>query len=492
MRIRLSPLGRTLLVATVVAALVPTAFGFAAGRGRAASTVTCPPAPQAKALKFNAPTYIDQSRAGGEPVSVVARDGSIIVSAHAGTTHVYKDPNALPGAPDFVVGYFNQTLNWRSTDGGKTWTYVGLYGNPDGPHTLISTGFSDPDLTIDAAGKIYNTEIDLANDSVYFSKDDGQEFPYANPIAGSGDRPWLTGADANVVYLYINSPHQLLKSTDGGFTWAMVTTSFPATGKLIVDPLNPHHGLIGPDGSNGFAISSDDGQTWTDHPTTIGKSTQFFGTVAVDASGNVYTVAAGGYDGSGDTTPDGQVTFNYYDRSIGQWGAQYVTIPTPSGDALWPWITAGDDGRAALVWYQSLAADPSSFFIYAAETMNGHGTTVTCTDGSTRFIPPQFKTTNASGRPIHVGAICLQGTACNADPNFQDGDRRLGDFFTVNHDLAGNIFIESADTMLTNALGGPKPVANPIFITQSKGSRLLKKPIPAQPPVPPCGIPCMP
>src|SRR5712692_6756792 len=149
--VRRRTLVRSLLVVALAAIVLPGATETAQS-----VAVSCPAAPIAKPLKFTAPTYIDTNRAGGEPVSVVAPDGSIIVSAHAGTTHVFKDPNALPGAPDFVVGYFNQTLNWRSTDGGTTWTYVGLYGNQDGPHSLTSTGFSDPALTIDAAGKIYN------------------------------------------------------------------------------------------------------------------------------------------------------------------------------------------------------------------------------------------------------------------------------------------------------------------------------------------------
>ena len=65
-------------------------------------------------------------------------------------------------------------------------------------------------------------------------------------------------------------------------------------------------------------------------------------------------------------------------------------IRTPPGDALWPWTIAGDDGRAAVVWYQNLAGDPKNFYIYAAVTHNAYGTTVTCSDGSTREIPPRF------------------------------------------------------------------------------------------------------
>ena len=88
-------------------------------------------------------------------------------SAHGGTTHLYKDPQTLAvGAADVLSTYENQTLNWRSTDGGKTWKYIGLAGQQFGPHTATSSGFSDPDYAIDAGGRIYNTEINLANVAV--------------------------------------------------------------------------------------------------------------------------------------------------------------------------------------------------------------------------------------------------------------------------------------------------------------------------------------
>src|SRR3954449_8266129 len=201
------------------------------------TTPTCPGPPPPPDLSFSAPTFISQNQAGGEPVSQVAQDGSILVSSHAGTTHIYKSPDALPGAEDFIVGYTNQTLNWRSTDHGKTWTYIGLNGAPSGPHTIFSSGFSDPDYTMDAGGRVYNTEINLANVSVYSSSDDGQSYPRGNPVAGNGDRPWLTGQEPNELFLYINSLplHYLQRSTDGGRTFSLVTQSFPATGKLYND-----------------------------------------------------------------------------------------------------------------------------------------------------------------------------------------------------------------------------------------------------------------
>jgi hypothetical protein len=139
-------------------------------------------------------------------------------------------------------------------------------------------------------------------------------------------------------------------------------------------------------------------------------------------------------------------------------------------------MIAGDDGRAAVIWYQTLKGEPDKFYAYAAYTTNAHGTTVRCSDGSKKFIPPQFSVANASGRPIHKGKICLDGTACNASASFEGGDRRLGDFFTVNFDHKGNIYIASGDTMIGNPLGGPNPIGHPIFMRQSSGEQLLVKP----------------
>jgi hypothetical protein len=444
-------------------------------------------------MSFAPPIYIDQNRAGGEPVSVVAQDGSIIVSSHAGTTHLYKDPQALAGAADFAVGYFNQTLNWRSADGGRTWNYVGTFGNMvGGPHTLTSTGFSDPDLTIDAGGRIYNAEINLANVSVYSSNDDGQSFGRANPIASSGDRPWVLGKDPDEVFLTI-SGGELKRSTDGGLTFETVTTESLGQGKLLNDPLNPA-GIIAPysDASHnsGIAISLDRGKTWKGYPVQLGPSTQFFSTVGVDRAGWVYVVAAGGYEGAGDTTPDGRVTFSYFDRKTKKWAAP-IEIPTPSGDVLWPWVIAGDDGRVAIVWYQSLAKAPERWYIYQAYTLNAHGTRIRC-GSRTATAAPAFRVSNASGRIIHAHPICLLGTACVAAPNPENSDRRLGDFFTVNYDRFGNVFIASGDTMLPNPLGGPKIVSNPIFIRQIGGPRLLVRPMKTRPTRPLCEAPCLP
>jgi hypothetical protein len=477
-----SGMRKKLLLALCLALVAGAAFPVALA---AVDEVVCPdvaPPP----LAFDEPIFIDKTRAGGEPVSIVAQDGSISVSAHAGTTHIYKDPQGAGGAGDFAVGYTNQTLNWRSTDGGDTWQYVGIPLLREGPHSLTSTGFSDPDYAMDAGGRIYNTEIDLANVAVFSSLDDGQSYTIANPEVSSGDRPWVTAGDADEVFLYVNLPRHLLRSTDGGITWTpqfiedrtKPDPNLPRA-KILNDPRNFATGLIGPN-PDGITFSEDEGKTWKAfRGAGLGANVDFFGSTAVDKAGHVYRAAAGGYGGPSDTAASGEVTFNYFDRDTMTWGETAVELPIPAGDALWPWIVAGDDGRVAVVWYQNFEGKPNEFYAMAAYTTNARGTTVTCSDGNTEFVPPQFSVVNASGRPVHIGAICLQGTTCNVTPgtNFVAGDRRLGDFFTVNFDHEGRIFIASADTTLKSPTGGPKPVGNPIFIKQSSGAPLLEEPL---------------
>ena len=458
------------------------ALAFASvGVGTIASNaaINCPsitPEP----LVFNAPVMIDANAAGGEPVSVVSPDGSITISAHAGTTHLYKAPDVASGSSDFVVGYANQTINWRSTDRGATWTRIGVLPPVHtGPHSVTSTGFSDPDLAMDQAGTLYNTEIDLPQVAVYSSLDDGQSWPIANPVASSGDRPWLVATEPGEVFVLSNLlvTRPLLKSTNGGLTFEVVLDNAPINGKPVADPLNPDDGLIGPVGTQGFAISGDDGATWEYHDDAIlGDSTQFFGTVAADSAGNVYMATAGGYEGPRDMRQEGEVWVAAYQRATGTWHS--MIVPSPGGDALWPWVTAGSEGRMAVGWLERTGSVPQAFSVYAAVTTNAFGTDVTCEDGSHRVLPAAWSVANASNGAVHVGGICLDGTACNLSTV---SDRRLGDFITINHDLDGRIFLASGDTRSPNPLGGPKPVANPVFLGQASGPLLLEAPIAPRP-----------
>ena len=456
-----------LVLLALTAALLGSVLPVAVAGGDDVACVDLVP----EQLGFADRVVIDPDRAGGEPVAVVGHDGSLNVSAHAGTTHLYKNPDALGGVDDFAVGYTNQVLNWRSVDGGRTWDYIGLAGLNAGPHSATSTGFSDPDYAIDQAGNIYNTEIDLANVSVFASLDDGQSYALANPEATSGDRPWLAALEDGEVFLYVNTARQLWRSADHGVTWLPIGVNVPINAKPYPDPVNPDDGLIGPVGRSAIAITADDGESWTVHAgPALRSGTQFFDTgLAVDAAGNAYLATAG------QDTDGGYVDFSYFDRDAEAWG-EVSQIPLPfDGRAMWSWVTAGDEGRVNVSWMMSPADDPRSFHLVSATTLNATGTTVTCPDGSTAFVPPQWSVAVATPDPIHVGAVCLSGTTCNLNTG-EGGDRRLGDFFTTEVDPEGRVFLVSADTTLESAFGGPKPVGNPIFVLQDEGPLLYETP----------------
>jgi hypothetical protein len=492
-----------LLIAVValVAGLVPGAVGADPVFG-----VDCLRAnglPTAEGLAFDAPVYVDPDRAGGEPVIIAAEDGSLLVSAHAGTTHAYKDPAALAGVDDFAVGYTNQTLNWRSTDGGRSWDYVGIAGLNAGPHSATSTGFSDPGFAMDDGGRIYNVEIDLANVAVFSSDDDGQSWAMANPNVAPGDRPWVTGGSADEAFLFIRTGPQLWRSTDAGITWLpqAIAGGFDIYSQIYRDPLDLEAGLVGVTADGGpetrIGFSDDEGVTWTYTPPMSffqPNGDQIFAPFDVDEGsdpvhrGTVYVANGRGYTGASDRTADGLIQYNAYDRATGEflWEEAQV-VPTPPGDVLWTWLVAGEDGRVALAWYQTLVdpatgeVDNTRFHLYVAQTLNGRGTEVDCDgDGDLDEVMPQWTVVNASGRPIAEGAVCLMGTTCNANPDFRAGDRRLGDFFQIAHDRDGRLVIASGDTMLRSATGGPKPVSNPIFIGQSGGEPLLTAPLPVR------------
>lgn len=463
---------KILLALTLFAAALPTLAG-AVGDGGSDCLDPLPP------LEFDPKVFIDTDRAGGEPVAVVAHDGSISVSAHAGTTHFQPDPAGFPGTNDFAVGYFNQTLNWRSVDGGRSWEYVGLAGMNAGPHSLTSTGFSDPDYAIDQAGTIYNVEIDLVNNAVFSSRDDGQSYLLAHPEVFPGDRPWLAANEPDEVFLYVNLPRQLLRSRDGGITWTPLGSP-PINGKPITDPLNPDNGLIGPMGGSGIAISADDGDTWTQHPLPggLGPSSGPFINVSADSAGNVYLAGASGYSGPSDSNADGRVAVASFNRATGAWTVTQLDIDGQLGyahDATWPWSIGGDEGRMAITWLgtglnpETGEYDDDYFYLYAAYTLNGVGTD--CDGDGTIDVGPQFSVANATGDAMHVGQLCT-GTGCNL---FGNGDRRLGDFHSVQLDHTGRIFIVSGDTTLRSVTGGPKPVANPIFVGASASVPLLKE-----------------
>lgn len=92
---------------------------------------------------------------------------------------------------------------------------TGFTSNP-----ATNTGFSDPDLTMDAGGRVYNTGIDLANDALFSSTNGGKTWPTGTINCHDGDRSWLAGGRPGEVFFATDpletNGHTLYRSTDGG------------------------------------------------------------------------------------------------------------------------------------------------------------------------------------------------------------------------------------------------------------------------------------
>jgi hypothetical protein len=120
------------------------------------------------AVRFGKPVIVDQQLAGGEPsVFWDPAHQDFIYSSHEGTTHTLRDGLASPsGDAGVAENYRNQVNIWTSRDG-KKWVRTNLSGTGFEASPSNNTGFSDPDLTQDDGGRIYNTGIDLVNDALF-------------------------------------------------------------------------------------------------------------------------------------------------------------------------------------------------------------------------------------------------------------------------------------------------------------------------------------
>jgi hypothetical protein len=82
---------------------------------------------------------------------------------------------------------------------------------------------------------------------------------------------------------------------------------------------------------------------------------------------------------------------------------------------------------------------------------------------------PHVLTTDPIGRPVHLGPVCTNGTACVATGQ----DRRLGEFFTLAADANGCVMVATGDTTRTDPVTGAQlPTARPLFTVQTSGPSL--------------------
>lgn len=419
----------------------------------------------------------------------------IIYSTHEGTTHIYR-----PGLPSTTTlqwfsEYRNQVKMWTSRDGGLTFQRVSFTGTGFATDPTKNTGFSDPDLTMDEGGRIYNTGINLANDALFSSPDGGDTWDRGTPQCHDGDRPWLAGGKKDEVFLATNTNiggHEVFWSTDGGNTCPPTGIKADGgNGKIYYDHVSGR--LVEPaqqGGTLGVNVWSRGDSEFTFMPGIEGQSMYaHWPAIALDGTGTIYMVwdtdpRAEGTSGGcgGDPTPVPNQVNMAYSKDFGKTWSNIINIASPAGRrAFWPWVFAGDKGKVSVVWYQTervvdLACEVAELTIHAASVINAD-------DDAKRSL----QTVDAGGRVISIGDICQSGTTCVATGE----DRRLGDFFTNAIDERGCAIIGSGDTMKTapGSDSQQRATSLPIFIRQISGPRLIGSGDCSGLPDPPVGTP---
>lgn len=397
-------------------------------------------------LAFSKMRIIDDLRAGGEPVIAITKAGTILVSSHPGWTHYHPSEDPTHPGLELVQPANGQSYLWRSTDGGETFTHVGLAGTEHGPRGT-GLGVSDPEFTVMADGTICFTDLEaLASSSVSCSTDDGVTW-VGNPVASQrpNDRQWLASYE-DELYFTANyfTDHSLIASTDRGITWEL-RGDVPCSGDIIADPVD---GTIYAGCGNGVAVSEDGGFTWEEREVDLPGRGRAMAEPAIDSAGNVWMTWAHEEERlfvAG--TPDKGLTwpwsYELTDDFIGF--ANETTGVAGNGTFVWPWISAGSEGRVAVTWIGSYERGPSSkletdWFMFSAIIVDAH-------KGAAGG--DLVRIYQSSDAPIHHGPICQSGTACQVASMQGDdaGDRRLGDFFETTIDRQGRLHIVVSNTL---------------------------------------------
>jgi hypothetical protein len=453
--------------------------GTALATGPTAATAAPRSCPAPPTLTFAAPSYVDKTRAGGEPLVATYPDGRLLYSSHAGTTHFFAPDAANPGTAAFAQNYTGQTYFWTSDDNGASWQFRPRTAPGSG---APAAGFSDPEIALDSAGNVYFSEINLANVAVSKSSTRGSTFTLQN-FGGAvlTDRQWMEADRPDELYFVANgqpggtgvppgiqSGHYISKSTDGGATFTSSVadrTGGAGVGDIRVDKRDgtvyETHYTGGKLTMAAFRKARSGDLTATDTNLIADKVSMLAHWPAfdLDPSGNLYVT----WDESG--TP-ARAAGIYYSRSTdhGRHWATPVRVNTNTHTAIWPWIGVGDNGRVGIAWLEADRTLPQN----DAETSGSYpwrivGAATTTGLGCAGSTTPSFSVTVATPTPIHIGTICQGGTTCQATLT----DRRLGDYFSVDIDGTGRMYVGYSDTQVNAG------VSLPAFVRQRSGPAML-------------------
>jgi hypothetical protein len=398
------------------------------GTAKLTTTPTNPPPATLTGLAYRnyaAPNALTDSHSAGEPsIGVDWTTGAVMYQSYLST---YK------------VGFnANNAATWQDKSAKAT------TGCPQG-----STESLDPILFTDRqTGRTFESQLLGKAAATCYTDNDGTSW---TPTSGSGinsgvDHQTIGGGPfapggLGALTSYDNAAYYCSQdvadascavSHDGGLTYGPAVPMYSLLdcgglhGHVKVDPSSgtvyvPNKGC---GATQGVAVSTDNGTTWTIRHVTGSTPGDSDPSVGIGSNGTVYF----GYQGA-DSHARISVSRNHGQSWV---SGQDVGAQLGIKNIVFPTMVAGDDDRAAFAFlgtttggnYQDATNFHGVWHVYVSTTADGGRS---------------WKTVDATPNdPVQKGSICTGGTTCGQD-------RNLLDFIDVTVDQQGRVLVAYAD-----------------------------------------------
>jgi hypothetical protein len=437
-------------------------------------------------ITFDHANLNDPVRMVGEPDIAIDANGGIYVSG--------------PGGSTTQASWF-----WKSQDNGLQWHLIGCPNKSN-----CQNGGGDTEIILARNNDVFAADAQtLQCNSTFRSTDGGQTFIPGEGCFPETDREWLgvydppgmTPPAGRRIYLSGNERAfgcNVLVSTDNGMTFVPPnptvnpTAQLPGAptciGRFAVDPANGE--IFAPVAGGTIFASTNGAVTWAargNSGAVAGISLPtIFSSIQIDSAGNLWQGWING--GAAFVSYSTDRGFNWHPPikvSTGP-GSPIGTSPDLR-QIVFTWLAVGDPGRVALIFLGTTdtGADLSIpafggpnavWHAYASFSTNAMAAT------------PTFTQVQADEHAMHRGAICAGGTGCLQ----ANSDRALADFFMVDKDPQGRVFIaynEDSDLSDVTQGAGQEYIGKPInavirlrtgpSLFAAQGNLLLPLPAPA-------------
>jgi hypothetical protein len=473
-------------IAVLVLGMFGLSFGTAAGAGPSSSTPTSRTSAsnlqRAKASDQRAPRT--SARSGGRVPVQFVRHHVVDVQRLAGepAIRIDSDDNVYVTGP--IGAQYAHSFLWKSEDNGHSFDLLRTFPFQ---RPAPSLGSGDAEVVVlpaeDPADEdpiVWSDMVALASLANAASFDGGNDFPpeYWNEAATDpgADRQWLdwmpVGGGPRIYQWFdkVGTGNTVIYSDDYGQTWTQGQTDIDASpsnpGNIAADPVHKKLYVAYNDNNKAkIAVGNKDATNFKPTVAGTGKGDvgTLFVTVDTDTAGNVYVAWAD----RGTETKAGGIYMAVSTDQGKTFHKRQQMNPPGIKTGVFPWVVAGDPGRAWVTWYGSRkgAAAPDNrgpWNVYAAQTLNALGS------------HPTSRTVKVNDRAMHDNEICLDGIGCSAG---QAEDRNLLDDFVAQIDSRGMLHVAYNDSnnQLTASTDKDAGGAFAIHAQQNSGPSLYKK-----------------